>query len=142
MSDELHDFKQFMQRRDEAARAYVCGDAAPLRSIAAHSSPATFFAPMGGYVQGADAVVSRYERDAEAFERGSDSLFEILHMAASDGIAYWTGFQRASAHMRGQPEAIPFNLRVTELFRREGGAWKLIHRHADALVSEPEAKTK
>jgi ketosteroid isomerase-like protein len=140
MSDDLHDFKQFMQRRDDAARAYVSGDATPLRSIAAHNNPATFFAPMGGYVQGADAVLSRYERDAEAFERGSASHFEILHMAASDGIAYWTGFQRADARMRGHAEAVQFNLRVTEVFRREGGAWKLIHRHADALVSEPEEK--
>lgn len=142
MNDDLHDFEQFMKRRDDAARAYVRGDAALLGRIVAHSSPATFFAPIGGYVQGADEVISRYERDAEAFERGSDSRFEILHMAASDRIAYWAGFQRASARMRGQTEAVPFNLRVTELFRREDGDWKLIHRHADSLLSEPEKKNK
>src|SRR5690349_10273945 len=142
MSDDLHDFEQFMQRRDEAARAYVRGDAAPLGRMVARSSPATFFAPMGGYVQGADAVSARYRRDAEAFERDSDSQFEILHMAASDGIAYWTGFQRASARMRGRAEPVPFNLRVTELFRREDGEWKLIHRHADMLVEEPGEKSK
>lgn len=140
MSDDVHDFEQFMKRRDDAARAYVRGDSAPLGRIAAHNSPVTFFAPMGGYVQGADEVIARYERDAEAFERGSDSSFEILHMAASDGIAYWTGFQRASVRMHGRAEAVPFNLRVTELFRREAGDWKLIHRHADSLVSEPEKK--
>ena len=137
MNDDMHDFEQFMQRRDDAARAYVSGDAAPLGRMVTHSSPATFFAPMGGYVQGAEAVSARYAGDAKVFERGSDSHFEILHMAASDGIAYWTGFQRASARMRGQTAAVPFNLRVTEVFRREDGDWKLIHRHADALVAEP-----
>jgi ketosteroid isomerase-like protein len=141
MSDDLHDFEQFMKQRDDAARAYVSGDAGPLGRIVAHSSPATFFAPMGGYIQGADKVSTRYKRDAEAFERGSDSRFEVLHMAASDGIAYWTGFQRASARMRGQAEAVPFNLRITEVFRREGGSWKLIHRHADTLVEEPQKKS-
>jgi len=142
MNDDLHDFEQFMKQRDQAARAYVSGDAAPLGRIVAHSSPATFFAPRGGYVQGADEVRATYQHDAESFDSGSDSHFEILHMAASDGIAYWTGFQRASARMRGHSEAIPFNLRVTEVFRREDGDWKLIHRHADSLVSEPERKNK
>jgi ketosteroid isomerase-like protein len=39
--------------------------------------------------------------------------------------------------MQGHREAMPFNLRVTEVFRREGDDWKLVHRHADPLASEP-----
>jgi ketosteroid isomerase-like protein len=140
MNDDQHDFEQFMRQRDEVARAYVSGQAAPLSGIVARHSPATFFGPRGGYRQSAEAVWSQYERDATSFESGGESQLEILHMAARDGLAYWVGFQRATVHVRGRSEAVPFNLRVTELFRREGGTWKLIHRHADPLISEPEAR--
>jgi ketosteroid isomerase-like protein len=140
MNNDQRDFEQFMKQRSEVARAYINGDAVPLGEIVARHSPATFFKPSGGSLQGAEAVWSQYERDATYFESGGEGQLEILHMAASDGLAYWVGFQRATAHLRGRPEGVPFNLRVTELFRREGGSWKLIHRHADPLLSEPEAQ--
>ena len=135
-TDDLRDFEEFMQRRDQAARAYVCGDATPLSRIVTRLGEATFYAPRGGYVQGADDVFSRYERDATTFAPGSESSFEILQMAASDGLAYWVGLQRATVRMRDRPEAVRFDLRVTEVFRREGGDWKLVHRHADPLISD------
>ncbi|MDQ3912659.1 MAG: nuclear transport factor 2 family protein [Actinomycetota bacterium] len=135
MNDDLHDFEQFMERRERAAQAFVRGDVAPLGRIIARVSPATFFGPQGGYEQGPDHVYSVYERDAARFTSG-DSSFEILQMAASNGIAYWAGFQRAMARLDGSTERIPFNLRVTEVFRREGDEWKLVHRHADSLASE------
>lgn len=140
MSDDQHDFAHFMKQREEAARAYVSGDASPLDDIVAHHASATFFGPRGGHTQGAEAVWAKYDHDVANFESGGESHFEILDMAVGDGLAYWVGFQRATAHVRGQPGTVQFNLRVTELFRREGDTWKLIHRHADPLIDEPEAK--
>ena len=134
MSSDLQDFEQFMQQRQAASAAYVQGEAEPLNQIVAQTSPATFFPPGGGFSQGTQEVAARYEHDAQAFAPGSHFRFEVLQMAASDGVAYWVGFMRGEAHMRGKAESVPMNLRVTEVFRREAGAWKMVHRHADPLA--------
>lgn len=132
-SNESNDFATFLQEHEAAARAYVCGDAAPLRQLATRTDPATFFAPRGGHEAGAEAVDARYARDAASFAAGSETHFEVLHQGASGAIGYWVGYQHARAHLRGKDDPVPMRLRVTEVFRYEDGGWKLIHRHADAV---------
>jgi hypothetical protein len=43
-------------------------------------------------------------------------------------------FERSTVRLADQPEPTPMALRVTHLYRRENGEWKLLHRHADPLV--------
>ena len=140
MTDELYDFQEFMERRKAASDAYVQGEMQPLSEIIARTLAATFFAPTGGSVQGASDVASRYASDVKVFERGSNFRFEVLQIAASDGIAYWVGFMRGEARMHGKPDPIPMDLRVTEIFRREHGEWKMVHRHADPLHERKPAR--
>jgi ketosteroid isomerase-like protein len=137
--DFPEDFAEFMKRREQTARAYVAGDAVPLRVIAAREEPASFFGPGGGHVMGADAVWTTHESGAAHFAPGGDTNLQILHMGASHGLGYWVGVQHATVQLRGESEARPMDLRVTEIFRRDGDSWKLIHRHADLLV-EPAAR--
>jgi ketosteroid isomerase-like protein len=128
------DFDAFLLQRTHAAEAYVNGDARLLTALAARSSDATFFGPGGGAVHGTDAVLSRYQSDAPMFERGGTTRLEILHAGASGDVGYWVGYQHAMARLRGKPDPVPMKMRVTEVFRREDGAWKLVHRHADMLA--------
>jgi NAD(P)H-dependent FMN reductase/ketosteroid isomerase-like protein len=132
----VSDFAELIKERERAAGAYVAGDARPVNALATRKDPATFYNPGGDVVRGASAVAERYERDVHAFEAGGTTRFEVLHSASSGTLAYWTGYQLAEARMRGKQEATPMKLRITELFRREDGAWKLIHRHAD-VAKEP-----
>ena len=45
-------------------------------------------------------------------------------------MAYTVGYEHTQASMNGEPRG--YTLRVTQIYRREGGGWKVVHRHADA----------
>lgn len=130
------DFDDFMKRREQAAKAYVRGDAGPLNAMLVKEDQATFYPPNGGSVRGAKAVAARYDKDARSFLPQGTTDFDLLQAGAAGDIAFWTGFQNAKVVMRGHREPVSMRLRITELFRFEDGAWKLIHRHADAMTSQ------
>jgi len=123
-------FAEFLEQRDAIATAYSNGDAKPLDAIVARQGSASFFPPSGGNVQGAAAVVKRYDTDAKAFAPGSQSSLEILDSSSSGGLGFWTGYQTFDGKIGGQ--AMKLRIRITELFRLTAGEWKLFHRHASA----------
>lgn len=131
MNTPVDDFDDFMEQRIAAASAYVSGDASPLARLLAVDSPATFFAPQGGVVQGATEVGARYVGDAHGFRAPGSTRFEVLQVGASGDLAYWVGLQHATVQTSDMTQPAAMKLRVTEIFRRENGAWKLVHRHAD-----------
>jgi len=131
------DFTAFMTQREAAARAYVNGDAGPLDRLSTQAEPASFFGPAGGHRSGAAAVTTAYRQGTALFSGAGETHLEILQQGASDTLAFWTGIQRATVRLHGKAEAVPMDLRITEIFRREDSGWKLVHRHADMLTADP-----
>jgi ketosteroid isomerase-like protein len=54
-------------------------------------------------------------------------------------LAYTVAIERSTVRIVGQREPAAMSLRVTHLFRKEQGGWKLLHRHADPLMSKTAA---
>jgi len=135
-TDEQKDFDSFMPARAKAAESYTNGDSGPVLALLTRHGKSTFFGPGGGYTEGAKEVAATHEHGAKAFEPGGENRLELLQVFASDGVGYWVGIQHATVRMHGKSEPVPMSLRVTEVFRREGEEWKLVHRHADMLAEK------
>jgi ketosteroid isomerase-like protein len=125
------EFDEFMREREEASNAYIRGDAAALATMLTHHDPATFMPPGGAVVQGAAAAKEAQVDGAAAFGENSSGHFEVLNSGSSGDLAFWTGRQVATMDVKGQDGPVEMVLRTTEVFRREDGEWKLVHRHAD-----------
>ena len=120
-----------MNRREAAAEAYGRGRSDQVELLTSESEPSTFFGPDGKVIVGSPAVIESYRAGASRFGPDGENRLEMLQWAEGGDIAHWCGIQRAIVDMDGK--AVAMNLRVTELFRRESGEWKMVHRHADFL---------
>jgi ketosteroid isomerase-like protein len=135
MAKETEKFDDFLRRREAISSDYINGNAEGLLSISTINDPATFFPPSGARIHGADHVNIANEGGAQTFDKGSSGDFEILQSGSSGDMGFWTGIQHAKVMMKGKAEPVAMQLRTTEVFRRETGEWKLVHRHADMLDS-------
>jgi len=61
--------------------------------------------------------------DSEAYK------FEIIAAGASGDLAYTVGYERNRVKVEGVPTT--YTLRVTHVYRREDGGWRIVHRHGD-----------
>jgi NAD(P)H-dependent FMN reductase/ketosteroid isomerase-like protein len=125
------DFEAFLAARASIARDYASGETKTLDAILTARDPATFLSPRGDVVSGAEKVGARYRDDAKTFAPGGNSKLEILQSGWSGDLAFWTGLQHAEVTMAESGERGRMTIHITEVFRLEDGAYKLVHRHAD-----------
>lgn len=135
-SNNLKDFEAFLDARLKASTDFLNGKIEPLNKLSVQNDPASIFPPNGICIAGAREVNDFNQKGAANFLASVANKFETLHKGADEKLAYWTGVQRAVVNVKGKDEPVAFNLRLTEIFRKEDGAWKLMHRHADNLNEE------
>jgi ketosteroid isomerase-like protein len=104
------------------------GDAAPLADIWSHSAVVTTMHPFGGLQVGWDKVRKSLEQMAGLASEGQATLRDQTIQVAGD-MAYELGIEHGQAKVAGQQ--LPIEHRVTNIYRREAGGWKIVHHHTD-----------
>lgn len=111
-----------------ALNSMANGDAGPMSAIMSHSATATTMHPLGGREVGWDQVAGPWGQVAQLASSGQVTLTDQLIQAGSD-MAYETGVEKGEITLAGRQ--VPINNRVTNVYRPEGGEWKIVHHHTD-----------
>ena len=132
------DLRQMVSHIQSVSLQYLAGDPAPFQACWSHADDVTICGGWGAYEQGWTQVGPRLEWGATRY-RGGHMDFELLSLTSSGDLAYSVWIERGEVRVVGRDEYRPNTLRVTQIYRREAGTWKIIHRHADAVVEKIEA---
>ena len=104
------------------------GDAGPMADVWSHSTEVTTMHPLGGREVGWNEVAGPWGQISQLASSGRVELTDQLIRATGD-MAYEVGREKGQMMLAGQQ--VPINHRVTNVYRREGSTWKIIHHHTD-----------
>jgi ketosteroid isomerase-like protein len=105
------------------------GDAGPMAEIWSHGDTVTTMHPIGDRQVGWDQVRGSWEQVAQIATDGEVRLDDQIIQVAND-MAYELGIERGHLKIAGD-EVHSIDDRVTNVYRREGGEWKIVHHHTD-----------
>ena len=129
-------FKKAIEQYHQAQKEFVRGNPQPFKALCSHADDVTIIGGWGGVEKGWSAQVEkRYDWASARFAADDDQRrTENISTVVTPEMAYTVDIERTKIRLAGTQEVRPMALRVTSIFRLEGGQWKLVHRHADPLV--------
>ncbi len=120
-----------------AERALHNGDVTPRLSTWSHRDPTLFGAGVP-FCRGWADVRAVFGWLATTFTACEDYDFELIAAHASGDLAYTVGIERYRATI-SSGVSVQNALRVTHVYRREIGGWKIVHRHGDHVPEDKRA---
>jgi ketosteroid isomerase-like protein len=120
------------QRELQAESALVRGDLEPRLEMWSHADPVSVFGAVGMSRSGWDQLEPAFRSVASRLDGGHDVTYQLLAYDVTGDMAWSAGFVRYVGSIDGSAPA-PIGLRITQVYRREHGEWKVAHEHSDFL---------
>ncbi len=128
-----------LDRYHRAADAFSRGDPGPVKELYSESDDVALANPFGPARRGREAVMSALDYASSRMSDGEVIGCDELARYTTDDLATVLEVEHWRARIGDRDSVEPFDLRVTTTFRREGGEWRIVHRHADPIASDDES---
>lgn len=118
----------------QALNRLLKGDPAPMMDCWSHGSDVSTMHPLGGREVGWEQVKQSWEGASKALanvQLGEVTVPDLAVFPIGQDSAYTLGTEPINATIEGQQ--IDTGVRATNIYRRENGAWKMVHHHGDDL---------
>lgn len=121
---------EMLPRQQSAEQAIHNGDPEPRIALWSGNDPVTLF---GAQLtsSGWNEVEPAFREVASWFHDSAEHEFEVIAAGASGDLAYTVGYEHNRVTAAGAERI--YTLRVTHVYRRENGQWRIVHRHGDVL---------
>lgn len=129
------DFDKIQEQYHRALDVFMRGDAEAALALFSRRNEVSLGNPFGPLAQGFDRVGEAARMAASHMRDGEATGFETIVKHVSPEFAYLVEVERLRTRIDGGGEVAPMPLRVTTIFLREQGVWKVVHRHADPITS-------
>ncbi len=131
--DQMTDLDGTVQRyRQTLAHEFVNGNPEPFKALWSHHDDVVLANPFGPAVRGWEAVSAALDYASSQLSDGELSHFDRIAGHVTTELATIFEVEHWRLRVGGGP-LTACDLRVTTTFRREGEAWKVVHRHADPI---------
>jgi ketosteroid isomerase-like protein len=137
----LDDLDEVIEQSHLTLGEIVKGNPEPLKMVYSHREDVSLANPFGPPVRGWEQAAATIERAASNYKDGEIVGFENVARYVTPELAYIVEVERYKAKVGGGEELAPISLRVTSIFRREDGVWKIVHRHADPITTAQPAES-
>ena len=136
MSDsELDEFlATTLARQLVAEEAIHNGDPEPRLAMWSRNDPVTVLGAVKN-ARGWDEVSQLFRWLGSGLSDCASYRFDLIAAGVSGDLAYTVGYEHTSVSWDGVPLE-PYTLRVTHVYRRENGEWKIVHRHGDRIPAD------
>jgi ketosteroid isomerase-like protein len=136
----VDDVDQLIEQSHLAGDEFLKGNPEPLKELWSCREDVTLANPYGSVAHGPKQADEATERAASQFRDGELVSVEIVEKLVNSELAYVVEIERAKAKIGGREDITPFALRVTMIFRPEDGTWKVVHRHANPIITPQPAE--
>ncbi len=135
MSDR-DDFVAWTQSRlRDAEIALHDGDPGPRLAVWSTREPVSVFGAWRSVI-GQEAVRDLFHKLTGSMSNCTSHVYDIVAADVIGDMAFTVGYERTQTSINGEPRR--YVLRVTRVYRREDGEWKVAHRHADTAPDSEE----